>query len=685
MRRVFVFCCIVFMIHSAFLTAQDMDEHFPDDPDEVAESRDSELFLLPEAVSVIDSAITEANARNTADALSTGMHVGIRKANPAGGSPVVRGMSGKNVLVLVDGIRYTNALSSYDPGQYLNLIDSAMIDRIEIARGAGSVRYGADALGGVVNIITKKPSISDERGLYSALTSRYASQDNGAMNRIDLGGILGRMRYSGGITIHKIDDLEGGGDTGTQPYTGYDQTSWNADIISNFARGTVTVSGGESTQRDVYRADRYIYNDIVSLHDPRSYRFLRAAYDVSHPFRGLGSFHLAFSSTKQKDKRDQYDIDSTFHTINTDKTESRGLTAYGISTIAGKHTLTYGADYAADEVSSKAHTFDSSDSTAGSLRSSFPDGSTFTSWGVYTEDRIALSEKIALTAGLRWSDVRTESMLLNNEDYEKTVSGLTWTGIVSWQINDMRRANFRISRAVRAPNLDDTAAWGRQTGAGIDIPDPGLDPVEVTDYEIVMKAKTGGFNEELACYYMNFDNYIERAAGEWNGLTYDDADENTLYDNNERMYWQKVNIGDAYVWGVEHSMLGRYGKYLVRESITYTYGTNRGDGKPLSGIPPLRIQIGVGRALSRQTETEFIFRYAAKQDRLSPYEISDPRIPDGGTPGYSVFDLRFTYTINEKTTLNVVLENLADESYVEHGSWLWEAGRGISVGLTVKS
>ena len=105
MRSVFVFCCFVFMIHSAFLTAQDMDEHFPDDPDEVTESRDSELFLLPEAVSVIDSSISDTNARNTADALSSGLHVGIRKAGPAGGSPVIRGMPGKNVLLLVDGIR----------------------------------------------------------------------------------------------------------------------------------------------------------------------------------------------------------------------------------------------------------------------------------------------------------------------------------------------------------------------------------------------------------------------------------------------------------------------------------------------------------------------------------------------------------------------------------------------------
>ena len=76
-------------------------------------------------------------------------------AKTAGGSvmPVIRGLSGEQVLILVDGVR----LSDERPGgNHILSIDPAQIERMEIVKGSGSVLYGAGAVGGVVNIITKK-------------------------------------------------------------------------------------------------------------------------------------------------------------------------------------------------------------------------------------------------------------------------------------------------------------------------------------------------------------------------------------------------------------------------------------------------------------------------------------------------------------------------------------------------
>ena len=79
----------------------------------------------------------------------------MQKTNHGGGSPFIRGLVGNQVLVLIDGIRLNNATFRYGPNQYLNTIDSWQIERIEVMRGSGSIQYGSDALGGVVNIISR--------------------------------------------------------------------------------------------------------------------------------------------------------------------------------------------------------------------------------------------------------------------------------------------------------------------------------------------------------------------------------------------------------------------------------------------------------------------------------------------------------------------------------------------------
>ena len=65
----------------------------------------------------------------------------------------IRGLGFFGTLFLIDGRRLANELPSYD----LDRIPASMIERIEIIKGPMSVLYGADAVGGVVNIITKKP------------------------------------------------------------------------------------------------------------------------------------------------------------------------------------------------------------------------------------------------------------------------------------------------------------------------------------------------------------------------------------------------------------------------------------------------------------------------------------------------------------------------------------------------
>jgi iron complex outermembrane receptor protein/hemoglobin/transferrin/lactoferrin receptor protein len=114
-------------------------------------------FDTPEAVSVLTQKQLLQNApRSTPEALMGLPGVWVQKTNHGGGSPFIRGLTGQQTLILIDGIRLNNATFRSGPNQYFNTIDPQSIAQIEVLRGSGSVQYGSDALGGVVHVLTKK-------------------------------------------------------------------------------------------------------------------------------------------------------------------------------------------------------------------------------------------------------------------------------------------------------------------------------------------------------------------------------------------------------------------------------------------------------------------------------------------------------------------------------------------------
>ncbi|MFW6139158.1 MAG: TonB-dependent receptor plug domain-containing protein [Spirochaetota bacterium] len=115
----------------------------------------------PAHVSVItEKDISDSGAKNIADLLSSQTGISVRDYGPEGSlkSLSIRGSSSEGVLVLLNGVRLNDSRSgSID----LSLIPMHNIERIEIVRGGTSALYGADAVGGVVNIITKKEAAGD--------------------------------------------------------------------------------------------------------------------------------------------------------------------------------------------------------------------------------------------------------------------------------------------------------------------------------------------------------------------------------------------------------------------------------------------------------------------------------------------------------------------------------------------
>ena len=107
--------------------------------------------------------IARTTARTVADVLRMRLGVDVDDRSPAQADLSLRGSSPEQVLVLVDGVRVSDAQSAH---YALDLaVPLSSVERIEILRGAGSAAYGPDAVGGVINIVTGAPGGAKELAL----------------------------------------------------------------------------------------------------------------------------------------------------------------------------------------------------------------------------------------------------------------------------------------------------------------------------------------------------------------------------------------------------------------------------------------------------------------------------------------------------------------------------------------
>ncbi len=121
-------------------------------------------FQTPVPISVVSSQdLARQQPEKMVDVLKQLPGVDVSGEGPFRGLPVIRGMDSNRVLILVDGQRLNNARESTEfAGIQPGLVDLSMVDHIEVVRGPSSVLYGSDAIGGVINIITKQQAFHQD-------------------------------------------------------------------------------------------------------------------------------------------------------------------------------------------------------------------------------------------------------------------------------------------------------------------------------------------------------------------------------------------------------------------------------------------------------------------------------------------------------------------------------------------
>lgn len=144
------------MVAFAFLYAHDV--YKLDEVVTIGTKTASSVSDLPMQVAVIGAEdIENSGASNVGEILNSEGSIYLQTSGSNGATMSIRGMAHGDTLYLIDGKRVTGEFSkTYE----LDRIPASMIERIEIVKGSSSLLYGSDAMGGVINIITKKPKES---------------------------------------------------------------------------------------------------------------------------------------------------------------------------------------------------------------------------------------------------------------------------------------------------------------------------------------------------------------------------------------------------------------------------------------------------------------------------------------------------------------------------------------------
>jgi len=176
---------------------------------------------VPNRINVIsNNKIAINNAQTSADLLKLSGEVFIQKSQLGGGSPMIRGFSANRVLLVVDGVRMNNAIFRSGNLQNVISIDANSIENSEIIFGPGSVVYGSDALGGVMDFHSLRAKYTTSENLKFSGSSmfRFSSANKEKTGHFDFNLSKKRLSVLTSFSYSSFDDLKMG-NIGNESYT----------------------------------------------------------------------------------------------------------------------------------------------------------------------------------------------------------------------------------------------------------------------------------------------------------------------------------------------------------------------------------------------------------------------------------------------------------------------------------
>lgn len=665
--------------------------------------------------------LEERLPRSAPDALRYEPGVFVQQSAHGQGSAFIRGRTGQQTIMLFDGIRMNTSLYRQGPNQYFFTLDAQTIHHIDVMRGGSSTRHGSDAIGGVLDARPIEPMVdlgAKWLVVRPRAMTRYATADTDFSNRFQIDTQIGKkVRFLGGIGRRVTGRLESGGpvrsprtgeiplvpvfeeDGRTQLGTGFRDVTGDARLVLGLSGGRRLVAATYIyRQYDSPRTDQ-CPPPFAPITECLKYdeQFRSLAYvSLDGPLGGFAKFGRIAVSYQRQHERRSFDRPGSF----VKNTGRDAVDTFGLTAKFDGHTqriregfdvnINGGADAYLDMVTSAAWTsFTDVDATLALSRGQYIDGSRYVQGGAFVEAEGTIADRLILRAGGRIAVAGA------NAPADAISSSLPVAAVWPIAVGHIG-AEFRIAkplsivasldRSFRAPNLDDLTSR-QQAGPGFQFENPNLEPEKALTFEGGFRYVNNRFTAEAWGYYATVDGAILRSL-----RSVADCPAETPQCGSSWSRYQLVNAADgSYITGFEASARMRLPLgFDVRASLSYAHGSSPNPQAPpantslayatrvpISRIPPLNGSAEMRWSSSFGFYTGAGLRWATLQDRLAPTDLTDARIPQGGTPGFVVVDVRAGYRIRRELTVAAVLENVGDVAYRYHGSSINSPGRGL--------
>jgi len=659
----------------------------------------------PYAIELLDSDFIRESARRTIpDALQYTPGVLVQKTAHGHGSPFIRGFTGRQNLLMVDGVRINNSTFRGGPVQYWNTVDPLAIDRIELIRSQGSVLYGSDAVGGTLNAFTKSSDFrSREEGeVYSGGAASYEYRTNGSgshVGRLEMEtGIGKKLGVWLGLSSKEFGDIKDSS-VGLMRGTGHPEE--NLDFRLDWALGpesTLTFAHQYVNQDSISRWHRTLENPgwTHGSHVAAPGKWTANTYDQERSLtylRYAGTDPRVDAPIKSWSATLSYQdvTDSEFQNRNPDSDSIRrsniDLRTIGIDLTleseVGPGNLVYGFDYYRDDVNSSG----SRNNTAGTaFRESLPvaDDSSYDLFGIYSQYQWNVSDRLEITPGVRYTYARAKlGRFTDSTGAARANESESWDSLVGslrmlYRIDDHWSLFGGISQAFRSPNLDDLSGNLASKSGATAVGSTNVEPEEFITYEIGARRSAEEVSVQAAVFYTDIKDVITGVPDAAPGTA-------TI----------TTNGGDGYVYGVELESVWRFRPQWTLSGFA-AWQEGRSETPSFIGGPttesPMTRQLPLTGSLALRWTAESGDYWvegrvlgATNEGRITAADQArdDQRIPTGGTPGYVVTSLRAGWQVNERLDLTCGIENMTDEDYRNHGSGQNEAGLNVILGARV--
>jgi outer membrane receptor protein involved in Fe transport len=634
----------------------------------------------PAAVTDVSAALTLIDAekikgaRLVTDALAAEPGVFLQQTTPGQGAAIVRGLKGSEVLHIVDGFRLNNAIFRNAPTQYMALVTPGSVQRIEVLRGAPASLYGSDAVGGVVQLVSRMPSLAAAGSRREVFLS-YDTADLGKLMRASYD--VGNEQLSALVSGEYLDTGNrkpgGGGRIAPSGYeangarfalqaTPTDDLAWSFDF--QFASQPATPRTDELVPG--FGQTEPSSSEFLFAPNERTFAHLRHRRD---DWLWSADWNFAVGWQQVVDDRTTRDFASTERRYEQNSSDLLGLTISAAGDMT-RGSWIAGLEIYSDEVRSRRSEVDITSGQGQELAARFPDKSTVEQAAVYGNLQHYLGERHRLSAGLRFSAIKvripdTGSVQAAAIDDDDVSADLGWI----YDLTDYTQLVANLGFGFRAPNVFDLGTLGDRPGNRFNIPNPDLQAEKITQFDMGLRHGSERWNADFTLFTLH---YTDRIISELTGdLT-----------PSGREIVQSRNIAAADIYGVEARA-----HYLLSASLeadlvlNYQRGDQEASGTtdPADRMPPFNGRLGLLYDAAESWTLEPYLVFAGRQDRLSERDVHDTRIDPNGTPGWITVNVATSWQLNEQWQLRMTLENIFDENYRMHGSGIDAVGRNFII------